>query len=57
MSRDSAQRSRQRDDQIDIDEEAKIWEKEFGADAAERIKYLVLDAMDDYSYLNQCAIK
>lgn len=52
-----AQRSRKRDDEIDIDEEAKDWRKDFGVDTAETIKGLVVGAMHDYSYLRQRAIK
>ncbi|CAF9911969.1 MAG: hypothetical protein ALECFALPRED_007789 [Alectoria fallacina] len=49
-------RSRKRDDEIDIDEEARGWGKEFGLDVAEAIKALVAGAMDDYLYLRQYAI-
>lgn len=51
------ERSRKRDDEIDIDEEAKDWGTEFGVDAAETIKGWVVGAMEDFSYLRQCAIK
>ena len=49
--------SRKQDDEIDIDEEAKGWRKEFGVDAADTIKGFVMGAMDDYSYLRQRTIK
>lgn len=51
-----AHRSRKRDDEIDIDEEARGWGTEFGLDVAEAIKGLVAGAMDDYLYLRQYAI-
>ena len=49
-------RSRKRDDEIDIDEEARGWGKEFGLDVADAMKDLVTGAMDDYLYLGQYAI-
>ena len=51
------ERKMKQDDEIDIEEEAKAWAKEFGMDAAETIKGLVMIAMDDYSYLRERAIK
>ena len=54
---DRAEWSRKRDDEIDIDEEAKGWIKEFGAGDAETITRMVSGAMDDYFYLRQYAIK
>ena len=45
-----------RDDEMNVDEEAEGWIKEFGVGAAETIKGFVLGAMDDYSHLRQYAI-
>ena len=50
-----AGKARKQDDEIDLDEEARGWAKEFGVDAAETIKGFVLGAMDDYSYLRRFA--
>ena len=49
--------SKKRDDEINVDEEAKGWIKEFGVGAAEAIKRFVLGGMDDYLYLRQYAMK
>lgn len=46
--------SRERNDEIDIDEEAKGWGKDFGVDAAETMKHFVVGVME---YLRQYAIR
>ena len=56
QTRNRVERSRKRDDKVDIDKEAKEWVKAFGEDAAEVIKRTVLGATDDYAYLRHYAM-
>ena len=51
------QRSKKRDDEIDVEEEERGWVQEFGVDAADAIKELVVAALEDYSYLKQYRLK